>query len=204
MPKKVDPGMLQQPTHYGQHAGWDQLPFIFIGVDPGQGGGLAALTIEGAVLSCTKMPDTERDVWDWFISVTRGCGRAYGTIEKVHSMPQQGVSSTFKFGVSYGGLRMALVAAKLIFGEVTPQRWIKGLEIPPRKPHRSTKQVQYTKGKNKGKWHEVKYGGETGSEWKNRLKAKAQQLFPQEKVTLATADALLIAEYCRRINISRI
>lgn len=33
---------------------------------------------------------------------------------------------------------------------------------------------------------------------KNKTKAKAQQLFPQLKITHATADALLIAEYCRR------
>lgn len=33
---------------------------------------------------------------------------------------------------------------------------------------------------------------------KNVSKAKAQQLFPQLKITHATADALLIAEYLRR------
>ena len=33
---------------------------------------------------------------------------------------------------------------------------------------------------------------------KNVTKAKAQQLFPAVKVTHAIADALLIAEYCRR------
>lgn len=33
---------------------------------------------------------------------------------------------------------------------------------------------------------------------KNVTKAKAQQLFPQIKLTHHTADALLIAEYCRR------
>ena len=32
-------------------------------------------------------------------------------------------------------------------------------------------------------------------EWKNRLKALAQRLFPQEKVTLDTADAILISYY---------
>lgn len=33
---------------------------------------------------------------------------------------------------------------------------------------------------------------------KKVTKAKAQQLFPKTKVTLANADAILIAEYCRR------
>ena len=35
---------------------------------------------------------------------------------------------------------------------------------------------------------------------KNVTKQKAQQLFPDIRVTHATADALLIAEYCRRIH----
>jgi len=34
-------------------------------------------------------------------------------------------------------------------------------------------------------------------EWKNLLKDEAQRLFPKVKVTLAVADALLLAYYCR-------
>ena len=39
-------------------------------------------------------------------------------------------------------------------------------------------------------------------EWKNKLKAKAQQLFPQlgKKLTLKICDAFLIAEYARRTH----
>lgn len=35
---------------------------------------------------------------------------------------------------------------------------------------------------------------------KNVTKSKAQQLFPDRKITHAIADALLIAEYCRRVH----
>jgi hypothetical protein len=80
----------------------------------------------------------------------------------------------FNFGANYGALRMALTAAGIPFEEVVPGVWQRGLNIPPRK-------------KTEGK-----------TAWKNRLKAKAQQLFPSVKITLATADALLIAEFCRR------
>jgi crossover junction endodeoxyribonuclease RuvC len=38
---------------------------------------------------------------------------------------------------------------------------------------------------------------------KNVTKARAQQLFPSVKVTHAIADALLIAEYCRRVRKSK-
>jgi hypothetical protein len=85
-------------------------------------------------------------------------------------MPGQGVSSSFKFGMSYGSLRMALIAHSIPFESVTPQAWQKSLHCLS--------------------------GGD-----KNRTKARAQQLFPNQKVTHATADSLLIAEYIRRVSL---
>ena len=38
-------------------------------------------------------------------------------------------------------------------------------------------------------------GDRTPTEWKNLLKGEAQKRFPNQNVTLATADALLIYEY---------
>ncbi len=154
---------------------------VYLGVDPGANGGLAAVTTSGS-FGVASMPDTERDVWEWFADVKRqfpGCD-PFAVIEKVSGYigEAQPGSAAFKFGASYGGLRMALVAAGIPFEEVTPQKWQKFLGIPPRN--------------NKG--------GETKTAFKNRLKAKAQQLFPGVKVTLATADALLIMEYCRRVH----
>lgn len=151
---------------------------VYLGIDPGQAGGLAALTANGVCRHIDSMPDTEKDVWDWLLNVRpiRGIRTTVAVIEKVHAMPKQGVSSTFKFGMGYGGLRMALIARGIRFEEIRPAQWMKEFGIP-------------RKGKNEPK-----------SAHKNRLKAKAQQLFPAVNVTLKTADALLLAEYCRRKN----
>ena len=143
-------------------------PIEYLGIDPGQSGGIVKVTSNGFVFA-TKMPETERDIWE-AIRDTDGIA----LIEKVHSMPDQGVASSFKFGKGYGFLRGCLIAGGIPFEEVTPQAWIKGLAIP-------------SKAKT-----------ETRTQWKNRLKAMAQQMFPQLKVTLATADALLIATYNKR------
>jgi hypothetical protein len=148
----------------------------YMGIDPGASGGMALLYPSGSVVSVTKMLPTERDTWDWLYGYAEAFAGVVALIEKVHSMPREGVASTFKFGVCYGGLRMALIAAGIPFEEVTPQRWQRGLEIPPR------------------------HGTESKTAYKNRLKARAQQLFPSAKVTLAVADALLLAEYCRRLR----
>jgi len=143
----------------------------YIGIDPGQSGGL--ILLDGVMVKATPMPATERDIWDWFDHQDIGTA-PQAIIEKVHSMPRQGVVSSFKFGLGYGGLRMALIAACIPFDEVTPQVWQRALGIPSR------------------------LKTETPTKWKNRLKAKAQQLYPRLEVTLKTADALLIATYCQR------
>ena len=149
---------------------------LYIGVDPGASGGLASLWFDGdADLAFTPMPATERDVFDWFTGQHDEVGgRAFAIIERVHAMPGNGVAGMFKFGMSYGGLRMALTATGIPFEAVEPRKWQKALGIPAR---------------NKS---------ETGTQFKNRLKAKAQQLFPETRMTLAVCDAVLLAEYCRR------
>ncbi len=42
-------------------------------------------------------------------------------------MKGNGVTSMFTFGMGYGGLRMALIAAAIPFVEVTPQSWQKAI-----------------------------------------------------------------------------
>jgi len=91
-----------------------------IGIDPGASGGIALL---GSTATAWKMPETERDLWELFQSLPLENVFAY--IELVHSMPRQGVASSFKFGKNYGLLRGMLIASCLPFDEVTPQRWQK-------------------------------------------------------------------------------
>jgi crossover junction endodeoxyribonuclease RuvC len=139
----------------------------YIGIDPGQSGGIAVVCSDGTGFAWPMM-DTERDIYDHIISLKTWCNASVSAvIERVHSMPRQGVASTFKFGMGYGALRMALVASGLPWRDVTPQAWQKEI------------------------------GCLTGGD-KNVSKAKAQQLFPSLKITHATADCLLIAEWLRR------
>lgn len=139
----------------------------FIGIDPGQSGGIAVVTDYG-ITECWKMPDTERDTYELLRSLFLP-NRSRVTIEKVGAMPGNGVSGMFKFGRSLGFLRGLVIALEFPFEDVTPQRWQKALGC-------------LTKGD------------------KNVSKRKAQELFPLLKVTHATADALLIAEYARRTH----
>jgi hypothetical protein len=83
-------------------------------------------------------------------------------------MPVQGVSSTFKFGVSYGFVLGLLSALRIRHELVTPQKWQRAMNCLS--------------------------GGD-----KNVTKAAAQRLWPHWKITHGNADALLIAEHCRRM-----
>ena len=147
----------------------------YIGIDPGDQGGIAVLSADGSVVEVAKMPATPMDLLDF---LSRHKDDSFCVLERVGGLPGQGGSAMFNFGKGYGHLQMALLALGIPTNDVTPNKWEKSFQLG-----------------SSGKY------GKT--EWKNRLKAKAQQLFPSlgRKITLATCDALLIAEYGRRLSL---
>lgn len=155
---------------------------IILGCDPGASGGIAALDDSGTKLALEKMPATERDLFNLIRDIKGGYSydpQWVAYTEAVHSMPGMSVSAMFNFGKGYGGLRMALIANDIRLESVTPQKWQKAVGMTPREKT------------------------ETKVQWKQRLKARAQELFPGIPFTLATSDAILIAEYGRRIETER-
>lgn len=143
-----------------------------IAIDPGENGGIAIYSTEtSSVIDVIKMPSTPQDVLS-YLTVNKDDAICY--LEKVGGMSGQGGSAMFNFGKGYGHLEMALLALKIPTVTITPQSWQKALQLGTRVKDMSN------------------------TEWKNKLKAKAQQLFPYiEKITLAISDALLICEYAR-------
>ena len=159
----------------------------YLGIDPGKTGGLTLLRDEGVFYQ--PMPATPLDLWIWMgtmlLTTPVGSARTRAVLEQVGGYikkkgPQPG-SAMFNFGRGYGELRMALTAAGIRYEEITPRVWQKVLGIPPKKE------------------------SESKSDFKGRLRARAQRLFPSLELwkgtktdQLACCDALLIAEYCRR------
>jgi len=144
-----------------------------LGCDPGAKGGFALVSETGQA-EAWEMPPTAFELLEFLrLRVVLGLdgGRAY--VEHVHAWPKQGVSSAFSFGRSYGELLCALAASRISFELVSPGKWQAALGMRRQK-------------------------GEAKASYKRRLRAKAQELFPGIRVTLGTADALLIAEWARR------
>ena len=145
---------------------------VFIGIDPGISGGIAFIYNESYYAKAT--PSTITEMADELI-LLNDMGPdipKYAIIERVHSMPGQGVASTFKFGMNYGQWLGILATLKIPYIEVTPHKWMKHYgSLPKERKDR-----------------------------KNRLKHLAQQRFPDIKITLATADAVLLCNYLKETN----
>lgn len=148
-------------------------PKAIISIDPGTNGAICILKDSGETLTY-KMPSTPKDIFE----LLREAKNEYNVecfMEKVQGLPKMGGSPMFNFGQGYGHLEMALIALGIKTVTTRPQEWQKAFSIG-------------TKGKS------------STTEWKNKLKAKAQMLYPDIKVTLWNADALLIGEWARNLR----
>lgn len=140
-----------------------------IAIDPGANGGIATYSADTReLIEVIKMPETPQELLRFlrYYQLNTIC-----YLEKVGGLPGMGGSRMFNFGKQFGWLEMALLSCKIPTVEVTPQKWQKELQL----------------GNKRDK---------TSTQWKNKLKQRAEQLFPNAgKITLAVSDALLILYY---------
>lgn len=167
---------------------------MIVAIDPGSAGGIVALKNTGEI-TARKMPETDMDIVEYFeglLSVNYPGEKCVCYMEKVggfvgmrtnfiscpkcrSSIPVKAGdpgSAMFKFGFGNGLLTGIILAKRIRLELVTPHSWQKVLGL-------GTK------------------SGMSKTEWKNKLKAMAQRLYPEMRVTLNTADALLILEYAK-------
>jgi len=96
----------------------------YLGLDPGSSGGFAVLNDAGEIVIAQKFDKlTERDIWDAIKEHSLSPDIGLAMLEQVGAMPKQGVSSTFKFGTSYGFLRGLLAASDVSYEFVLPRKW---------------------------------------------------------------------------------
>lgn len=156
------------------------MDIIFVGIDPGQAGGVAVINTTGAVIDLTPMPASRKQVYDWLNTVTTPYMKKLVAVECVHSMPKQGVASTFKFGKGYGEVLGIVTALRFEIHEPTPQAWKKAMLAGTDKTKDASIQV-------------------------------AENLFPTinlvqprcRKAHDGVAEALLLAEYTRRLHVAQ-
>ena len=146
-----------------------------IAIDPGKSGGIA-YALDGREIHSRSMPDTSGDILDFIRTIKAIHGpeiECYMESCVRYAGKAQSGSASIVYGRNYGFLEGIIQALGIRLHFVSPQKWIKALGLGTR-------------------------GQSTNTQWKNKLKAEAQRLFPSEKVTLKTADALLILEYAKQ------
>lgn len=103
---------------------------IHIGIDPGLDGGIAVLNNRGEIIDCKPMLVTEEGtvdsvaIYEWLSHIGGPYTDPYLTVEKVWGMPEQGISSTFKFGRVTGQIiGVTEVFCNRTAKEISPQTW---------------------------------------------------------------------------------
>ena len=99
---------------------------IIFGIDPGFSCGWGAIDETGAYVDCGDMLHTGNFLH--FNQILKAMKQVVKNdecmvvVEAVHAMPKQGVSSSFKFGVSYG-VALSLAQSLGTWSLVTPKIW---------------------------------------------------------------------------------
>jgi crossover junction endodeoxyribonuclease RuvC len=111
---------------------------LVLGVDPGISGGLSCIYPSGRVESVV-MPTRSKEegkVWGSridFVQVFRTIKdwckgeKATAFIEHAQSMPEQGVVSTFNYGVGFGGILAVFQVLDIPHQLIRPMRWKKAV-----------------------------------------------------------------------------
>lgn len=133
-----------------------------IGIDPGANGALACWD-NGALVDVADMPQTiahkkRRTDAAALAALVRHFAPDALWLEQVHAMPQQGVSSTFAFGMAYGIVLGVAGALAVPISMVTPAQWKSALRVPRAKGEARARASQLIPGGVKF-WPLVKHDG---------------------------------------------
>ena len=144
-----------------------------IGIDPGKSGGIAVYS-GGDTIHAEPCPSEIPEMAALIRRAVHNCeiegviaNNIKVAIENVHAFPTDGRSSVFKFGTNFGIWLGICASNKLEVDRIQPRVWMKKYgELPKEKQER-----------------------------KRYLKVLASSYFQDARVTLKTADAILIAKY---------
>jgi crossover junction endodeoxyribonuclease RuvC len=100
---------------------------MYLGIDPGQTGGLALLSAGGDILRLEKFDHKDSAMIVKSVVQSLPAARIPGGlvigVELVHAMPGQGVSSMFTFGLGLGRIHGVLIGLTEAWTNVSPQAW---------------------------------------------------------------------------------
>lgn len=114
-----------------------------VAIDSGAKGGFALLGVPNPLGAMMPLIGKEIDC-KAIVQMLNNIKPEMVVIEKVHSMPKQGVVSTFKFGMNYGRIIGIVEGLGIPYVLVTPQTWKKVLAGTAKDKEAA---IQYVKAK---------------------------------------------------------
>jgi hypothetical protein len=146
--------------------------FKYIGIDPGISGGITVIKYDGQI-QAFKCPKSSEDMALLF-QVLIGSTPATEVkllMERVWARPANAVRAAFSYGVNYGQWLGIAATHEVQMNTVLPLKWMQAVNCP-----------KALKKDVRKRW----------------LKQRASDLYPSiKRVTLATADAILITHYAK-------
>jgi len=102
-----------------------------MGIDPGKSGAACLLFEDDSPPEFLDWPKSDNlmEIWRALRTWKSKYNIKTAILERVASMPQQGVKSVFTFGKNFGRWESFLVALGIPHALVTPQKWMKGAGI---------------------------------------------------------------------------
>ena len=146
--------------------------FKYIGIDPGKSGGLFVINSRGTA-KAYKCPEKVLDMSLLFSLAVGNTApdKVRLLMERVWARPNNASSRAFTYGVNYGQWLGIAASHEVKTYTELPNNWMKWFGCPK---------------------------GMISRDRKNWLKDKAKELYPNiKKITLATADAILICHYAK-------
>ena len=101
----------------------------YLGIDPGQRGGLGVLDRDGLPLAWTRMPDAPTTIVAWLTEAKTAYPHLILVAELAQAMPKQGITGAFTYGRHFGLFEVAAVFLMLPYHEVRPSAWKKALGL---------------------------------------------------------------------------
>ena len=145
----------------------------YIGIDPGKNGGITVIDEKGKI-EAYKCPEKVLDMSILFKIIVGDTAPEDVRLlmERVWARPGNAVRAAFTYGVNYGQWLGIAASHEIKMYTTLPNNWIKWVGCPKALPVADRK-----------RW----------------LKEKAKELYPSlKKVTLKTADSILITHYARK------
>lgn len=173
-----------------------QIKNYYVGIDPGASGAWAIIDEDCHIVDKGAFEDF--DNFRELIEVHKNQIKLI-VMEKVHSMPKQGVVSAFTFGENYGYWKGVFAAYCLRYSLITPQKWQAAIldflpEKEPRKVGESVKEGHARNARNR------KALKTAIADFVKRRYPDLTQFFKVKK-NWDVADAICMAMYARKLDI---